>query len=146
MEPLIQSGDWVQVQADAPPRIGSVVLALEDGELVCHRVLACAPETLYLAGDRSLAVREHSYGSLLGVVRGVERGGATRRLGGWPTRGLDRLLAGLHRLSWRCQGQLSGRVAETLRRLLLGSYGTLRVGNGPIRCLPRIRKVESSDP
>ncbi len=124
MEPLIKGGDWVEVRPAEPARVGSVVLAREtSGELVCHRVLARDGETLHLAGDRSLAVREHPSSSLLGVVRGVERGGSARPLGGWPSRGLDRLLAGLHHLSWRCRGRFTGRILEALRRRLLDSRG-----------------------
>ncbi len=129
MEPLIQGGDWVDVQPGEPARVGSVVLAREaSGELVCHRVLARGKDTLHLAGDRTLALREYPRGDLLGVVRSVERGGATRRLGGWPTPGIDRLLAGLHRLSCRCRGLPAGRAVEALRRRLLGFYGALAPG------------------
>ncbi len=126
MEPLIRDGDWVEVHAGEPARCGSVVLArCGSGELVCHRLLARSGDTLRLAGDRSLAAREHSRGSLLGVVRGVERGGMATRFGGWWTHGPDRLLAGLHRLSLRCRGLPAGRALEMLRRLLLESYGLL---------------------
>ena len=125
MAPLIRDGDWVRVRAGVSPRVGSVALALEDGELVCHRVLACGPDTLHLAGDRSRLVREHAWGSLLGVVREVERGGSAQRLGGWSARGLDRLLADLHHLAWRYRGRPAGRATGALRRLLLRTYDAL---------------------
>ncbi len=133
MEPLIRDGDWVEVRAREPVRCGSVVLARGDsGELVCHRVLARTGDTLCLAGDRSLAAREHGPGSLLGVVRGVERGGSAWRLGGWRTRGPDRLLAGLHRLSLRCRALPAGRALEALRWRLLVSYGLLLAVAGSV--------------
>lgn len=120
MEPLIRVGDWIEVRLDEPIRKGHVVLARDaSGELVCHRVLARTEETLWLAGDRSLAVREHTLDSLLGVVHRVERDGTARRLGGWWTRGLNRRLADLHRLSLRLRGRIAGRVLERLRRMLL---------------------------
>ncbi len=127
MEPLIRDGDWVEVRPGEPARIGSVVLARGPAdELVCHRVLARTTETLHLAGDRSLTAEEHPAASLLGVVHRVERGGTARQLDGWWTRGPDRLLAGLHRLSLRYRGLPAGRVLEALRRLLLAANSASR--------------------
>lgn len=126
MEPLIKGGDWVEVRSDEPARVGSVVLARSgSGELVCHRVLACAGDTLRLAGDRSLRAEEHAQDSLLGIVRSIERGDSTWRLGGGWTRRLDVMMVGLHRLSLRWRGLLAGRALETLRRLLLAAYAAL---------------------
>ncbi len=125
MEPLIRDGDWVEVRSGKPVR-GSVVLARGgSGQLVCHRVLARRGEGLLLAGDRSLAVEALAAERVLGVVRGVERGGAIHRLGGWWMRGLDRSLAGLHQLSWRWRGRPAGRYFEALRRLALSSSNRL---------------------
>lgn len=127
MEPLIRDGDWVEIRPDRLARVGSIVLArASSGELVCHRVLARHGDMLSLAGDRSLTAEELSPDCLLGVVRSIERGGATRWRDGWWTRGPDRMLAVIHRLSLRTRGLPPGRLVEGLRGLLLTARSASR--------------------
>lgn len=127
MEPLIRDGDWVEVLRSAAAWRGSVVLARSSaGELVCHRLLERTGRGLRLAGDRSSSAQEHARGSLLGVVRRVERDGRVTRLDGGWTRHLDRLQARLHLLSIEHRRSVAGVVLEALRRGLLALRGATR--------------------
>lgn len=122
MEPLISDGDRVEVRPIGLTKPGDVVLALDSvGGLVCHRVIAQSPRGVWLAGDRSMMLEEHTYDSLLGRVVGVERHGSMRPLDGSLARGFDWLEAWLHRISWRHRGSLTYRFSEGVRRLLAGS-------------------------
>ncbi len=128
MEPLIRDGDWVEVLPPGAAQHGSIVLARNSSvvlaasgsdDLVCHRVIARDGDSVWLAGDHSVAVEEHLPESVLGRVISVDRGGVVQHLDGPAVRGLDRLEAGLHRLAWQHRGSLVSRVLEKFRRALL---------------------------
>jgi len=120
MKPLLRDGDWVGI-APAEPVPGRIVLArAATGELICHRVLARTPSGFLLAGDRSATAEERPRDAVLGVVRWVSRQRRLLRLDGRLGRGIDRLLASLHRRSYRTPQPAFRPIGEWLRRRLLG--------------------------
>ncbi len=114
MVPLLSDGDWVQVRGSGNVRRGQLAVGvLQDGELVCHRVLDAASEGCWLAGDRSLDVARVEWPRVLGVVVALERAGGEPCA--VPSGHLEASLAALHLRAARSPA-LFGRALHGLCR------------------------------
>lgn len=115
MAPLVVDGDVVTVTgAGGPPPPGSlVVVEVDPGELVCHRLIRRAEDgVLLVRGDRASADQEVAPGDLVGAVCRVQRGAVALAMTG---------------SAWRVAGAVSRLEARTRRsprwwvRRLLGA-------------------------
>ncbi len=121
MQPLLREGDWATFcKAPLVLRPGALVLArLEEGELVCHRLLRSTASTVVLCGDAGSRSVAHPMSDVLGIAIRLERGSEILRLDHSVSRRLDTGIAFLHRLSLRYGGSVCGRLLELARRAAL---------------------------
>ena len=142
MLPLIQEGDWVQVELSLQAlHPGEIVVFYQDQKLVAHRVLRTIRQAgglrLVTKGDNAVqpdpALTE---AQVLGKVVAVQRGSDTRRLDTRFWRMTGRALSGYslawgevyrlaQRLKRRWLGERKSRFTETIQQLFRGGAGLL---------------------
>jgi len=126
MWPLLRPGDAVLVQhGDLAPRPGEVLVVVQDGRPLVHRLLAVTTD----AGDTQFWTQgdaqpqpdaAHALDASLGRVIARRRAGREQSLNGGLTTAAGRLVAALQ---WGARGPR--RPGRTLRRALVRALTTL---------------------